>query len=161
MSNDFRKPTFDDYVQENIWNKLIKMLKGLTERSRRENSKNSPAADAITSFTSDSTPNAITKNDDGKRVPKKFKTGIDFVLNEDLVYYVKENKRRICLLSSMEKNIFHLIHDENMHAGVHRSFNRITIFFIFPVFPKNSDVTSNIILIASSPKRKNTDHMAN
>ena len=61
------------------------MLKNLTERSRRENSENNP--NTITPIT----PVAVNGNDNGKRVPKKFKTGIDFELNDELTYYLVEN----------------------------------------------------------------------
>ena len=78
------------------------MLKSLTERSRGENTKNFPATDAITPVT----PIAVTGNDDGKWVPKKFKTGIDFELDKNLIYYFGDGKRRLCLFLSMEKNVF-------------------------------------------------------
>ena len=132
MSNEFKQQIINGYTQKNIWNKLISMLKNLTERSRRENAKSIPVTDAITPVT----PVAVTGNDDGKRVPKKFKTSIDFELNEGLIYYLSENKRRLCLPSSVEKNVFHLTHDENMHAGVHRCFNCLTKTFYISRFLK-------------------------
>ena len=68
----------------------------------------------------------VKKKDDGKRIFKKFKTGIDFKLNE--------NKKPLYLPSSMEKNVFRLTHDENMHAGIRRCFNRLTKIFYIPHF---------------------------
>ena len=85
MSDEFKQQIIDGYTQKNIWNKLINMLRGLTERSRRENAENIPVTDAVTPIT----PVAVTGNGDGKRVPKKFKTGIDFELNESFIYYFK------------------------------------------------------------------------
>ena len=51
MTDEFKKQIFDGYVRENIWNKLIKMLKSFTERFRRENTKNIPVTNAITPVT--------------------------------------------------------------------------------------------------------------
>ena len=50
-----------------------------------------------------------------------------------------------------KKNFFQLTHDENMHAGIHRCFNRIIDIFYIPCF------LLNIVLIVDWPKRKNTD----
>ena len=79
------------------------MLKNLTERPRREYTKNIPATDAVTPVTPDSTFVAVTitgnNEPGGKRVFKKFKTGIDFELNENLIYYYGDGKRRLYLFS--------------------------------------------------------------
>ena len=86
--------------------------------------------------------------------PIFFKTGIDFELNENLIYYLNVNKRRLCLFSSLENNIFHLIYDENMHANFYRCFNRVAEFFIFPGSPKGFGVILSIVAIASLFKQK-------
>ena len=131
MTDESKNYVFDGYIQENIWNKLIKMLKSLTKRSRRKNSENTP--DTVTPVT------PITeKNDNGKRVPKKFKTGIDFELNENLIYYFGNGKRRLYLFSLMEKNAFHLTHDENIHTSVHRCFNQLIKNIYSPLFQEIS-----------------------
>ena len=130
--NVFKQQIIDGYAQKSMRNKLINILKNLTERSRRENTENISTTNAITPIT----PVAVTENDDGKRFPRRFKTSIDFELNENLIYYFGDVKRRLCLLSSMEKNVFHLTHDENMHAGVHRSFNRIPKSLYSPLSKK-------------------------
>ena len=89
----------------------------------------------ITGATTPVTPIA-EKNDDVKRVTKKFKTRIDFELNENLVYYLNDGKRRLCFFSSIKKTFFHLAHDENMHAGIHHCINRLIDIFYKPRFFK-------------------------
>ena len=117
----------------------------------------------VTNAVTPVTPAAVTGNNDGKRIRKKFKTGIDFEINENFIYYLDEKKRRLCLPSSMGKNVFRLTHDENMHAGIYRCFNRLIKENYFPRLSKKKElgVILNIILVASSFKQKNTDHMAN
>ena len=95
---------------------MINILKNLTERTEENNKspkypQNQKMKNRLSKVTT------VIKNYNKKRVPKIFKTGIDFDLNEDL-------------------NIFHLIHDENIYANVHWSFNRWTEFFYIPRFSK-------------------------
>ena len=112
------------------------MLKGLTERSWRENAKNIPATNAVTPITQ----MAVTRNDDdGKRIPKKFKTGINFDLNDGLVYYFGDGKRRLCLFSSIKKHfsfnlyrkytrrntsLFQSVDKKNLHSPFFQKINR-------------------------------------
>ena len=138
MSNEFKQQIIDDYTQKNIWYILINMLKNLTERSRRENTKNIPTTNAVTPIILDSIFIASTSTGnnepDGKRV-FKFKTGIDFESNDGLIYFSKSGKRRLFLFLSIKK-VFHLTHDKNIHAGIHRGFNRLIDIFYNPRFSK-------------------------
>ena len=94
MSDVFKQQIIDNYIRENIWNKLIKMFKILAKCSRREKNispagaKNIPVSNTIRP---DSIPIATTatENDerDGKRIFKFFKTGFDFELNDSLIYF--------------------------------------------------------------------------
>lgn len=52
------------------------------------------------------------------------KIGIDFVVDDDLVYHIGENKR-LCIPASCEKTIFELAHDQNNHAGYHRAYQHL------------------------------------
>ena len=87
------------------------------------NTKNILVKNAVTPVT----PIAVTGNDEpiGKRVFKKFKTGIDFELNENLIYYYRDGKQRLCLFSLIIIKVFHLIYNQNIHANIHRCFNRL------------------------------------
>ena len=72
-----------------------------------------------------------------KNIFKKFCIDVDFELNNDLIYYVDEKTHRSCLFTAIEKEIFRLIHDENVHVEIHRYFVRITdIFYVFRLFKK-------------------------
>ena len=81
------------------------ILKSLAERSRRKKNipakqsqreKNIPVINSVMPVTLVAKIIMI-KNDDGKRIPKKFKTGIDFEFDNGLIYYMGESKRRLCL----------------------------------------------------------------
>ena len=48
-----------------------------------------------------------------ERVLKKFCIDIDFELNQELIYYIDDNTRKLYLLIAIEKNIFCLAYNEN------------------------------------------------
>ena len=72
------------------------------------------------------------------RKQRKLYIDIDFELTKnDLIYYTEEDIRRLCISSSLKKDIFQLIHDADTHAEIHRSYSRIVnIVFIFRLFEK-------------------------
>ena len=63
---------------------------------------------------------------------KNIKRGIDFRLNQNLIYYLNYGNRRLCVFSLME--FFYSTRNENMHAEVHRCFNRLIDIFYIPSF---------------------------
>ena len=76
-------------------------------------------------------PPAATGTSNIPRKQRKLHTGIDFELaNDGLIYYTRGDIRRICIPSSLEKEIFHQAHDANAHAGIHRCYSRVvdTVF---------------------------------
>ena len=76
--------------------------------------------------------------DEDESVSKKFRIDVDFELSfDDLIYYIENDIRRLCIFNSIEIKIFRLIHDVNAYADVHRSFNKITnTLYIFRLFKK-------------------------
>ena len=71
-------------------------------------------------------------------ISKKFRIEIDFELSSnDLIYYTKNDIRRLCIFNFVKIKIFRLIHDVNAHVDVHRNFNKITnTFYISRLFKK-------------------------
>jgi hypothetical protein len=55
----------------------------------------------------------------------------NFTLKDGLIYYQQDGKDRLCMPQSMEKEMFHDVHDQQAHAGFHRTFERIveTLYF--------------------------------
>ena len=61
---------------------------------------------------------------------------INFILTNDFIYHVKNNKR-FCILASCEKAIFELTHDKNNHAEYHRIYQQLIItVFMFKLSKK-------------------------
>ena len=61
---------------------------------------------------------------------------IDFILKDDLIYHVKNNKR-LCISASCERAVFELTHDENNHAGYHRVYQQLIVtVFMFKLSRK-------------------------
>lgn len=50
-----------------------------------------------------------------KKSNKLTKIDIDFIINNNLIYYVT-NIKRLCILIICEKIMFELVHDQNNHA---------------------------------------------
>lgn len=72
-----------------------------------------------------------------KRIFKKFRINIDFKLIDELIYYIKNNTRRLCFFVTMRKKVFRLIYNENAHFDIHRCYDRITkTFYIFKLSKK-------------------------
>ena len=69
---------------------------------------------------------------------KKLKTKINFVFkSNEIIYYLKLNARRLCILISIKQKILRFIYDENQHFDVYRCYKRITnIFYVFRFFKK-------------------------
>ena len=76
MSREFKQQIINGYDQENISNKIKNMFKSLAKRSRREknlffaNTENTLVTNTVTPVTP-----VAEKNDDGKRISEKYKTG--------------------------------------------------------------------------------------
>ena len=68
---------------------------------------------------------------------KKIYIDIEFALKNNLIYYLKKNRRRLCILKSCETDIFRLAHDDNQHFDRHRCYQRIAdVLYISRLFKK-------------------------
>ena len=75
---------------------------------------------------------------DAKSIFKKLRTNINFALNEnEIIYHIDDDSRRSCISIFVKREIFRLVHDENHHFEIHRSYNRISsILYISRLFKK-------------------------
>ena len=57
----------------------------------------------------------------------EFAKVLQFRLRDDLIYFLDliDDRYRLCIPESMEKEVFALAHDEQFHAGLHRTNARI------------------------------------
>jgi hypothetical protein len=51
--------------------------------------------------------------------------GLSFALRDGLIYHVVDDRVRLCLPSTFEKEIFRLAHDQNAHSGFVRTYQRV------------------------------------
>ena len=58
------------------------------------------------------------------------KTGIDFEIEDGLIYH--KDRKRLCIPSSLDKEIFEMVHDQNQHSGVTRCYHRISESLFIP-----------------------------
>lgn len=55
-----------------------------------------------------------------KKWNKSKKINIDFIVEQDLIYHIKnEDVKRLCISLTCEKTIFEMTHDQNNHANFH------------------------------------------
>ena len=110
------------------------MLKQLIQRTKQKQKQNISVAIVDQSITIEK---SVIDEKSKKRIFKKFRIDVNFELNNDLIYYIDEEIHRLCLFTTIKEEIFRLIHDENVHADIHRCFDRITdIFYIFKLIKK-------------------------
>ena len=141
MSNEFRKQIINDYINEKIWSKLLIMLNRLTKRTKQKQISsiivNTKQNTSIIIFDQSIIVKKFNENEAKKRVLKKFRIDVNFELNNEFIYYIDEEARRLCLLIAIKEKIFRLIHDENAHARIYKCFDRVVeIFYVFKLFKK-------------------------
>lgn len=51
---------------------------------------------------------------------------IRFKCQNELLYFIKAGKERLCVPSALGKEVFQLTHDEHHHSGFHHSYERIS-----------------------------------
>ena len=128
MSSDFHKQLVDGYVKEKVWTGLITMLISLNKRLMLEK----PFAVASSDEASGSPPSIdgnssreASPSEGNSSQPKKSYIGIDFELDDGLIYHTGKGRRRLCIPASCEAEVFRMSHDDNQHAGRHRCYQRI------------------------------------
>ena len=55
-------------------------------------------------------------------IEKLHENNIDFVFRNDLIYQIKNNRERFCLLIFLKTNVFVIIHDQTSHVDFHRYY---------------------------------------
>ena len=52
-----------------------------------------------------------------------------YLMNDDLIYYINSVNfcHHFCILKSLEKEIFQMIHNKHHHAGFHQVYNTIVV----------------------------------
>lgn len=101
LSPEFKKSLIQGYSEDKSWADIKTMLTNLNNR--------------------------LTKESDS---PETIHTGVEFKMQDDLIYHVKDDLSRLCIPANVEKQIFEEAHDGNMHAGHARAYERLarTVF---------------------------------
>lgn len=85
--------------------------------------------DILEGYTKNSWPNIMTllsriskrsASSKGESLP-----GTDFQLLDGLIYMIRDGKSRLCIPQNCEQRIFQVAHDQNSHAGHHRTYERL------------------------------------
>ena len=103
MSPAYKQQLRDAYQGDKKWKKVIKMLTEERERLREERAEESQVLKEVTL------------------------KGINFSLNNDLIYYrdVNDDRERLCVPKTLEKAIFQQAHDLHSHLKFQRTYEKI------------------------------------
>ena len=113
MSDVFKKRLVAEYAANAWWVKIMKVIKNLKKRLKRE--KN-------------------IRFEDRSRYESKIHIDLNFIMRDDLIYHKK--RQRLCISASLDKEIFMLTHDKNQHFGVNRCYARISENLYIPHLSK-------------------------
>ena len=83
--------------------------------------------------------NQQNANQLSKFLTKKSKmyTNIKFEIKNEFIYNLIESRRRLCISTACETEVFRMTHDENQHVDRHRFYQRIVdVFYVFRLFKK-------------------------
>ena len=70
---------------------------------------------------------SIVESEVDEFISKKLRIGINFqLISDEIIYHLEADASRSCIFKSIEKEVFQLAHDENQHAEIHRSYERIS-----------------------------------
>ena len=104
MTDEFKKRILAEYAANVSWTKIKKAVENLQKRLVQE----------------------LKDNRSEIRSRYEFKTRIDmnFVVQKQLIYH--KERLRLCILTTIEKEIFELTHDKNQHSRINRCYARIS-----------------------------------
>ena len=109
MSDDFKTKLKKAYTEDKHWTKVIKLLKRQSS-VQAEEPDNKP---------------------DPTNIPAEYgRYKIKFRLEDDLLYYIADKKRRLCIPSSMDGEIFIIAYNLAGYSGFHKTYNRCMSLYI-------------------------------
>ena len=107
MTNDFKKKFVSGYAADAFWIKIIKTIKNFRKRLEAETKISE-----------------ITRSKNRSKYENNRHTNMNFVLRNDLIYH--EERQRLCISSSLDKEIFDLTHNKNQYFEINRCYARIS-----------------------------------
>ena len=122
MSPDFRDRLKTGYEQNKKWRKVIEVID-----AKRTDKKDNPEEEVTQN------PELATDPQHSQNSPEEDETdpepvrGINFRMRRSLIYQVDVHggKERLCIPKSLEKEIFHLAHDQRSYQGFYRTYNHV------------------------------------
>ena len=74
-------------------------------------------------------------------------TDLEFELNEELLYKINENRRRLAILASIKQEIFKLVYDKTNYTDIYRCYIYIAnILYISRLFKKLRQYVEHYLL---------------
>ena len=119
MTDEFKKRILTEYATNVFWTKIKKTVENFQKRLVQE----------------------LKNNRSEIRSKYEFKTRIDmnFVVQKQLIYH--KERFRLCIFTTIEKEIFELIHDKNQHSKINRCYARISESLYVSRLSKNYENT--------------------
>ena len=97
MNDEFRTKIIEDYQKNKMYKKLLFTFRKLVASIKKKSTSN-----------------------------KFIHTKMNFVLQNELIYHVKNDKKRLCILTSMKKIMLKTAHDNYNHAKHHRAYVKLS-----------------------------------
>ena len=108
MNDEFRIKIIEDYQENKTYKKLLFIFCKLVASIKKKNTLN-----------------------------KFIYTKINFVLQNELIYHIKNNKKKLCISTLMKKMMLKIMHDNCNHAEHHRAYVKLSeMIYIYKLLKK-------------------------
>ena len=97
MNNEFRIKIIENYQKNKTYKKLLFTFRKLVASIKKKNTSN-----------------------------KLIYTKMNFVLQNELIYHIKNNKKRLCILTLMKKIMLKITYDNCNYAKHHRVYIKLS-----------------------------------
>ena len=97
MNDEFRIKIIEDYQKNKTYKKLLFTFRKLVASIKKKNTSN-----------------------------RFVHTKVNFVLQNELIYHVKDDRKRLCILTSMKKVMLKAAHDDCNYAEHHRAYIKLS-----------------------------------
>ena len=128
MNTNFRKKLIKDYQDDLAWKRMLSILRKLKTSIVEEftfNRSDSVIEKSQLASLKISSSKVMKNSKIFEVVLSRSLIDIDFSLKNDLIYHVKNEKKRLCILKNIEANVIKAIHDDCFHVSHHCAYVRL------------------------------------
>ena len=145
ITNDFKNRLQKAYQNKSHWVKILTIIKPKNEKSAifsndvsdflsaifNDVDNSPPAAEKDSSneqlFAASVTVDSATKSKADSEITSS-RSGLQFKYRNSLIYFTAKNdKKRLCIPTSLKKKVFQLTHDQIYHGDFHKIYDKITL----------------------------------